>query len=201
MNRVKNLIAVFAFSLLVLILPSNASAQWGNGGYGGYGNGSYNRNLNSTIKNLKNRSREFAKRIDRELDRGRYDGSRREDRLNDLAREFRDAADNLDDEYDNNGDYRDSYDEAQRVLRLGSQIDRAISRARLSYNVQNDWNRIRQDLQVLANAYNNGNYNRNRRNNRNGDWDDDDDDDDYNRRRNRRNNGDWRRNIPFPFPF
>ena len=100
MNRIKNLIAVFAFSLLVLALPNVASAQWGNnGGYGGYGNN--NRNLNSTIKNLKNRSREFANRLDRELDKSRYDDRRRENRLNRLAEDFREAAENLDDAYDN----------------------------------------------------------------------------------------------------
>jgi len=98
----------------------------------------------------------------------------------------------LDNEYDNRRDYNDSYDEARRVLDLGSQIDRAISRARLNGNVQGDWNRIRQDLQVLASAYNYNNRNRNnRRNGRN---------DDYNRNRNT-NNGDWRSRIPFPLPF
>ena len=90
----------------------------------------------------------------------------------------------LDDEYDNSRDYNSSRDEAQRVLQLGSQLDRIISRARFSNNIQSEWNRIRQDLQVLANAYG-GNYNNNNRNNRRG--------------RNNRNNDDWRNRIPFPF--
>ena len=30
MNRIKNLVAVFAFSLLILALPAIASAQWRN---------------------------------------------------------------------------------------------------------------------------------------------------------------------------
>jgi hypothetical protein len=200
MNRIRNLIAVFAFSLLVLALPSVASAQWRNdrNNNGGYGNGSYNRNLQSTIKNLKNRSRSFAKQLDRELDRSRYDDRRREDRLNNLARDFENATDNLDDRYDNRRDYNSSTDEVRRVIQLGSQIDNALRNTRLSSNVQNQWNQIRQDLQVLASSYNGNNNNRNRRNNRN----DDDDDDDYNNNRNRRtNNGDWRRKIPFPLPF
>lgn len=205
MNRIKNLIAVFAFSLLVLALPAVASAQWrndrnNNSSYGGYGNGGYNRNLQSTIRNLKNRSRSFANQLDRELDRSRYDERRREDQLNSLAKDFKNAVDDLSDEYDNRSDYYSSSDEARRVLQLGSQIDRALYNTRLNYNVQNQWSQIRQDLQVLGYAYNgnyNNNNNRNRRNNRNGDWDDDD----YNNNnRNRRNNnGGWRRNFPFPF--
>lgn len=202
MNRFRNLIAVFAFSLLILGLPAIASAQYRtnrNDDY--YGNNRNNRNLNATIKNLKNRANQFERRLDRELDRSRYNGRNREDRIDQIAEDFANAAKRLDDQFDNRRNYNDSYNEARRVLDIGNQLDRALSRARLSGNVQNDWNRIRQDLSVLANAYNtNYNNNRNRR--------DDDynrnrrDDDDYNRNRRRTsNNGDWRNRIPFPFPF
>lgn len=192
MNRYKSLFAVFAFALLTLTLPAIASAQWG-------GNnrrdddyyGRNNRNLNSTIKNLKNRSRSFERRIDRELDRSRINDSRREDRINDIAADFARAADDLDDRYDDRGDYNRSQNEARRVLQLGAQLDRALGRGRLSRNIQDDWSRIRQDLRTLANAYG-GYYNdddyRNNRRGRNRD-------DDYGNRRNR--NGDWRDILPF----
>ncbi len=199
MNRVKNIIALFAFSLLILALPSLASAQWRdrdndrdddtynrNDDYRNNRNGNYNRNLNATVKNLKNRSSQFERRLDRELDRSRYDDRRREDNLNELAERFAQAADNLDDVYDNDRDYNRSANQAQQVLSLGNQLERALSRARLNGNVQNDWSRIRQDLNVLANAYGyNNNNNRNNRNNRN----------------TRNNNDNWRNRIPFPLPF
>ena len=184
MNRFKNLFAVFAFSLIVLALPAIVSAQWrdrdrDDDDYNR--SGRYNRNLESTIKNLKNRSREFARRLDRELDRSRYDDRNREERLNDLADEFKDAANRLDDEYDGRGDYRDSENEARRVLQLGQQLGNALYRSRMSYNVQGEWNRIQQDLDILGNAY--GYNNRGNRNNRN----------------NRNRNDDWRNRLPFPF--
>jgi hypothetical protein len=191
MNRFRNLIGIFAFALLVLSLPAVASAQWRNDrdddDYRNdrRNNGSYNRNLQATVKNLKNRSNQFERRLDRELDNSRYDDRKREDRLNQLAEDFANAARNLDDAYDNRGDYQNSYDEAQRVLQLGNQLDRVLSRVRLNGNIQNDWNRISQDLNVLANAYNYNN--RNNRNNR--------------RNRQGNNNGDWRNRIPFPLPF
>ena len=206
MNRYKSLFAVFAFSLLVLMLPSIASAQWGGNNRRNDDNyGRNNRNLNSTIRNLKNRSRDFERRIDRELDRSRINGSNREDRINEIAADFARAADDLEDRYDDRGDYNRSENEARRVLQLGSQLDRALGRGRLSGNVQSDWSRIRQDLRVLANAYG-GNYNDddNYRNNRRGRNNRDDDDDYYgNGRGNNRNNrnGDWRNQIPFPLPF
>lgn len=206
MNRFRNLIAVFAFSLLILGLPAIASAQYRNNRNDDYNrnnrnngdynrNSGYNRNLQGTIKNLKNRSHEFERRLDRELDHSRYDGRNREDRINQIAGDFTNAAERLDDEYDNNRDYNRSQDEVQRVLQLGNQLDRALSRSRLNASVQNDWNRIRQDLSVLADAYN-SNYNNNNRNNRNRRSDDD-----YNRNRRTSSSGDWRNKIPFPLPF
>ena len=92
MNRMKTLIGIFAFALLVLSLPTIASAQYRNDrddddgyyrndDYNRNGrnnrNGNYNRNLQSTVKNLKNRSNQFERRIDRELDRSRYDDRNR----------------------------------------------------------------------------------------------------------------------------
>src|SRR5215204_3802446 len=160
MNRYKSLFAVFAFSLLVLTLPSIASAQWGGNNRRNDDDyyGRNNRNLNSTIRNLKNRSRSFERRIDRELDRSRINGSNREDRINEIAADFARAADDLEDRYDDRGDYNRSENEARRVLQLGAQLDRALGRGRLTSNIQGDWSRIRQDLRVLANAYG-GNYN------------------------------------------
>jgi len=150
MNRLRNLIALFAFSLLILGVPTLASAQWGNNrgnnNNGYYGNGNSNRNLQSAIRNLKNRSSQFERRLDRGLDNSRYDGRQREDRILQLARNFKDATERLDDEYDNRRDYNNSRDEARRVLDLGSQLDRAISRLQINSNVSGDWIRIRQDL-------------------------------------------------------
>lgn len=174
MNRFKNLTGILALSLLILAAPTIASAQYrGNRNDDYYGNNRNNRNLNATIKNLKNNSRQFERRLDRELDHSRYDGGNREDNLNRLAGDFADTVKRLDGEYDNRGDYNKSRDEVQRVLQLGNRLDRAFKRSRLSGNAQNDWNRIRQDLNILANAYN---------------YDNRRDNDDNNRNRNRRGN-------------
>lgn len=190
MNRLKNLITVFAFSLLILALPSFASAQWGNRddnyGRGTYGrNGGYNNgNLQSAIRRLKNNSREFQRRLDRELDNSRYDGRNREDSLNRLANDFKNAASRLESRFGNGRNMDNSYSEAEQVLNLGSQLDRVISRARINSNVQSDWSSIRQDLRTIADAYGSGYNNRNNRNYpTNG------------------RNGTWRDRVPFPLPF
>jgi hypothetical protein len=171
MNRFKNLLTMFAFSLLILGLPAIASAQWGNnrndGYYGGNRNGGIydERNMRNVLNRLEDRSYSFARRLDRELDNSRYNDTRREDRIDDLAGDFRDAVDRLEDNFDAAGNYGrdDSYREAQRVLSLGNRLENVLRRARLSYNLQNEWNAIRQDLRIIQNYYGN-NYRRNTRN-------------------------------------
>lgn len=165
MKRIKNFIAISAFGLLVLGIPAIASAQY-NGGYdpnsrnGGYNNGGYGNygDMRSTVRNLKSRTRELQRQIDRELDHSRINGSRREDQINEVADRFKDAVNNLDE----NG--RQNQNEIRRVMDLSSQMDRAISHSGMSYNVQNLWSSIRNDLRYLGG---NGYYDNNNRNNRN----------------------------------
>lgn len=185
--------SIFALALIVLALPSLSSAQrrdrdddyYGNGN-GGYRNGSYNRNIRGTIQNLKNRARNFERRVDRIDDRdddrygnGRYGrNNNRFDNLEELSDRFARATDDLADAYGNGRNMDGSRDEARRVLDIGSQIERALYNSRSNRNAANEWNKISYDLRVLSDAYglgyNNGNRNR---------------------------NGDWRSRVPFPLPF
>jgi hypothetical protein len=183
MNRIRNFIAISAFTLLVLGIPAIASGQsrdrdrdrdddrYGNGGYdnGGYNNGQNGNqrqygDMRSTVRDLKNRARELQRHLDRDLDNSRYDGGRREDQLNELAKQFKNAVNRLSESNNNYGNNGRRDDKVDRVLNLGSQLDRSLSGARLDYHVQEIWSGIRHDLQVLGNGY--GGYNNNNRNNR-----------------------------------
>ena len=160
MKRINILTAIFSMSLLVLVLPAIASAQYGqsdpygrNGGYnngGYYGNSGYG-NMNSTLRGLKQRARQLERQIDRELDRSRFDGSYREDQINNIAHRFTSAVNNLDNSYNNRND-----NEVRRVMETASQLDRAVSRSGMSYQVMNQWQAIRNDLRMLGINYNNG---------------------------------------------
>lgn len=178
---------------MILSLPAIASAQWGgnggygnggygNGGYGngGYGNGQYGNygDMRSMIKNLKNKTNRFEKQVDRDLDRSRYDGTNREDQFMDLVERFDDAVDDL-----STGNNRQNASEVQRVLQIGSQIDRQMSRLRLSGQSVQLWNAIEYDLNNLSNAYG---YNNGRRNRGWG---------------NGRGNGNTGNNLPSWWPF
>ncbi len=175
MNRIKNLLGVFAFSLLVLSLPLVASAQWGGNNRDrdrdrdddNYGRGGYNSNyqLRNTIRRLKNDSKDFARFLDRELDRSRLDDSDFEDRLNDLAKDFKNAADRLESKF-NERDLNRSSREVQNVINLANRLNSAMRRLRLSRDIEGYWNNIQRQVNEISNAYRYGNNN-GRGNNRN----------------------------------
>lgn len=167
MKHLRSLIAVGAFALVFMALPSIASAQWGRNG-GIFGNSQYN-NLRGTILSLQNRARSLDRQVNRIDDRrdrreDRYGGYGRNDRydrfdsLDRLATQFKNAVENLADEYGRGRNMNNSRDEAQRVLAIGSQMDSVIDSARRGRNtgignVQSDWNQIERDMQTIARAY------------------------------------------------
>jgi hypothetical protein len=155
MKYLRSLIAFGVFALVFMALPSIASAQWGrNDDYGRYSN------IRGTITSLQNRARSLDRQvnqIDNRRDRrnDRYD---RFDNLDRLATQFKNAVENLVDEYGRGRNMNSSRDEAQRVLSLGSQMDSVIDSARRGRNtniayVQTEWNQIERDLQTIARAY------------------------------------------------
>jgi len=188
MKRFTKIASIFAFTLIVLALPSIASAQWRDrdrdddyyGRNDNYRNSGYNRNIRGTIESLRNRARNFERRTDRIDDRrdDRYNRRDRYDNLEELADRFARATDDLADAYGRGRNMNNSRDEARRVVDIGSQIENILYRSRPNRNATGQWNQISRDLRIVANAYglNYSNGNRNR-------------------------NSDWRSRVPFPLPF
>lgn len=170
-NRRRLIMNVVAAALIALFLPALAAAQgnydaWGrdrrDNGRNGYRYD--NRTLRDTARRLDDRSRDFQRHLDTALDRSRYDGTRREDRVNEIAVEFRNAASALRNSIGDGRNINRSSDEARRVLQLGSRIDQFIGRQRLNSRAESDWSQIRRDLGALANIFgfnnvNGGGYN------------------------------------------
>lgn len=198
-KRISFILSSFAVALFVLSLPAIASAQYGrdNGRWGRDNrnddrNYRYNRGaLKSAIKRVEKQSDRFKDYLDDALDRSRLNGTDMEDRLNDLAGRFHNAAHDLEDNFDDGRNLNRSANDARRLLQLGSEIDRFMYRARLDGRTESTWNQIQRDLQTIANGY--GFYYRDF-------YDDDYYDDRGNGRRNGRGNGrgnDGRRTWPF----
>ena len=197
-NRRTLKFSILAAAIMALFLPALSAAQgtydpWGrnrdddyyrrdrNDNYGRYDQ----RYVRDSIHRLDRLAKELEKDMDRALDRSRADGTRREDLLNNEARQFRNAVGNLKSAFGNGRDLNRSRDEAQRVIQEAQQLDRIAGR-RVDNEVANDWAQIRQELRTISNAYGLSNYGYG--NGPNDDW-----------RRNRtNNNNDWWRRIPWP---
>lgn len=126
MNNRRTILTVVATALLALCLPVLASAQ---GSYGrGRNESYYARSLRDAARRVSDRSRDFQRHVDDALDRSRYDDTRREDRINEIARDFRNAANNLRNEIGDGRNINRGSDEAQRLLQSARALT-ASSRA------------------------------------------------------------------------
>lgn len=203
-NRRRFIPTVISAALIALFLPLVASAQGGYDPWGRrdrrnnddwrYGRND-NRGLRDVARRLDDRSGDFQRHLDSALDRSRIDDTRREDNINNMAREFRHAASNFRDRVDDGRNLGRASNEAHRLLQIGSRLDGIVQRVGDS-RTRSDWAQIRQDLRVVGNIYginyggggygrNDGYYGR--------------DDDRYRNRRNdrRNNNNEWWRRLPF----
>ncbi len=124
-----------------------------------------NRLSESETKDLLNRldrnTRDFQRSVDRALDDSRLNDSKREDNVNNSIREFKDATKRMRDRYSREKTFSSS--EVQDVLNRAARIDAFIGRGRLNNDsIEQDWQDVRADLDILARSSygRSSNYNR-----------------------------------------
>ncbi len=192
-NRRTLSFSIFAAALLALCLPAVAAAQWDrypdnqrdrDRDYGR--NGRYDdRYVRDSVHRLDRLAKDFERALDRELDRSHEDGTGHEDRVNNEVHDFRRAVGDLKSRFGNGRDLNRSRNEAQRVLQTAREAGRASRHHFRNGRLANQWTQIRQELDVIAQAYGSYGYNN---------------DDYYRNDRNRRsNNNDWWRRLPVPY--
>lgn len=111
------------------------------------------RQLRDVARRINDRSKDFQRDVDRMLDNSRYDGTRREDNINDEARQFRDIANRFRNVAGDSNDLYRSRDEANNLLNAAQRLDRLMGRIRSDSRTQNDWSQIRNDLRTVADIY------------------------------------------------
>ena len=162
-NRRISLFSFTAVALFALLFPVLASAQTSQGPWWrrdrdrddrwGRGNDYNRRVLRAAASRLEGRSRDFQRHLDDRLDDSRYDDTRREDNLNQLARDFRAAADRFEDRVDGRGDINSGAGEARQLLSIAGRINQRLARVRLDSRTASDWAQIRNDLRTIADIY------------------------------------------------
>lgn len=210
-NRRTTILTIISAILVAFCLPTLASAQWNrdrdyrrdrrdDDGYyrndrNRRNNGNYDtRYLRDVAERVKDNARNLERDVDRLLDNSRVNGTRREDRINNEVKEFRQAADRFRSRVGDNGNDRNrGYQEAQYLLQSANNTERMLSRLRVDSRTYADWRQIKQDLRTIANAYGLG-YNGNDDGYyRGGGYDPRDN---RNRDRNGRNDDNWWRRLP-----
>ena len=135
----------------------NLSTNWGtssgnsNGAYGS-GNNNYNLNdyqMRQLVQQLNTRTTTFSRTLRMDLNRANYRNSADEVRTH--LSEFWSALVQLRNRVNSR---QSTQTDVQEVLSHAAYLNRYVSDRRFSYQTQNNWNLLRQDLDRLAGAYN-----------------------------------------------
>ncbi|MEO6724417.1 MAG: hypothetical protein ABIU20_10045 [Blastocatellia bacterium] len=108
-------------------------------------------NMKQLVEWTEKRADSFRASLDEALDKSRFDGSKREDNVNQFVKDFEVATNHLKDRY---ADNYSAVGAVTEVLRRGALIDRFMQRHPLTSRAQNDWRLLRGNLDELARAYN-----------------------------------------------
>ena len=150
----KNIFSLFAVLAAVLMILSLADISSAQRRRESRGRGMTKAQVKAVINRVEDRVDNFVKNFDKSLDRSNLNGSRREDALNRRARDLEGATDELSREFNRRDTWAENKDEVRKCLNIASDIDRTVRNRRLGANTENNWARVRYELNTLADVYN-----------------------------------------------
>lgn len=106
--------------------------------------------LEKILKRVEQQSGKFRSSLDAALDKSRFDGSRREDDINSFAKDFYGQTKNLRDRFNA---HKSTAPDVQSVLERAARIEGFMRRYPLTPRAQNDWAKLKTNLDALASAY------------------------------------------------
>lgn len=118
------------------------------------GRGMNKAQVKAIINRVENRVDNFKENFDKSLDRSRLNGTSREDWLNNRAKDLEKATDELRREFDRRDAWIENRDEVRKCLDIASDIDRNMRNYRYGAATENNWSRVRFELNSLADVYN-----------------------------------------------
>jgi DNA repair exonuclease SbcCD ATPase subunit len=146
--------AALKASLDELAQAYNVSWRWGGVGLTpATGDVPYRLNdkeIEQILRRIEQQSERFRSRLDSALDKSRLEGTRREDDINAYIKEFNDEVKRLRDRFE---EHKSVAGDVQAVLDRAARIDEFMSQRRLSGDAQEEWVRLKANLDQLAQAY------------------------------------------------
>ena len=118
------------------------------------GRGMTKAQVKAVINRVEDRVDNFVSNYDKALDRSRLDGSSRENWLMNRARDLERATDELSREFDRRDAWAENKSETRSCLNIASDIDRNMRSYRFGAAAEGNWNRVRFELNTLADIYN-----------------------------------------------
>jgi hypothetical protein len=147
-NHLVRSLGVLSVFCLVLAIASPSFAQWR--GYRGYARVDVDR----LIRQAENRSDQFVRMFDRSLDRSRWDGRIREDRLNQQAMYLERELNRVRQEFNRTRNHYEVRAHVSNALSAAQGINNVMQRQRFNPMVERQWILLRNDLNRLAAIYN-----------------------------------------------
>ncbi|KAF0242258.1 MAG: hypothetical protein FD167_3901 [bacterium] len=146
---------IFGIVLTTLLIPTDITAQGrGRNDHRRYEERYTKREVAEIIRRVEESSDRFRKDLDRDLDRSRLDGSKKEDRINEDVKRFENAFDSLRREFDRSDSWWESRNNVNSALNAARPVATRLRNNRFSSNVQAQWRHLRRDLNRLASTYN-----------------------------------------------
>jgi len=103
------------------------------------------------IKRIEQQSDRFRSSLDSSLDKSRLNGTNREDDINSFVKDYYEQTKKLRDRFDHK---HSASADVQNVLERAARIDEFMRRNRLSSRAQDDWSKLKTNLDELSSAYN-----------------------------------------------
>jgi DNA repair exonuclease SbcCD ATPase subunit len=102
------------------------------------------------LRSIEQQAKRFRSSLDSALDKSRLNGTRREDDVNEFIQQFDDEVKRLRDRF---SEHKSVAADVQSVLDRAARIDDFMSRRDLSRKSEDEWSRLRANLDELARAY------------------------------------------------
>ena len=109
--------------------------------------------MEQLLERIEERTDAFSNQLNKSLDRSRIDGGRTEDNIAERASELENATDELRREFDHNDSRGENKPEARKILNAASRINRVMAQRNFSRQAENNWVRLRSELNILARLY------------------------------------------------
>ena len=146
----KSLLSFGAMALLAMIATSTfARVQWDERHWRRYNK----RQVEEIIKSVEDSADRFRKDFDHWLDHSRFDGKEREDKFNSKVKKFEESTDRLRHEFDRTDSWWKTRNEVQKMLNEGDSVSRMMRSHQFARDVEDQWRRLRSDINKLAATY------------------------------------------------